>query len=198
MPAARLARWIDGFRERHGGSEAVISGGALHLLGADGATALISPLFQDSGNTVDDFLAHVAHPPRCAAVLVRRGGMAAAIVSDGALEASKVGKRYVQGRTAAGGWSQQRFARRRDKQVNELVDAAVGYVAEIVLPRLPVEYVVTGGDRPLVEQLLADPRLRALPAMPRGPHLAIPDPTRDVLASLPTLLTEVRIDVTDA
>jgi hypothetical protein len=41
--------------------------------------------------------------------------------AEGGLLAHKVGTRYVQSRTAAGGWSQQRFARRRDNQADELV-----------------------------------------------------------------------------
>jgi hypothetical protein len=118
-------------------------------------------------------------------------------VADGAVETSKVGRRHVQGRTAAGGWSQQRFARRRQKQADELADAAVGYVAEQVLPYLPVVYVVTGGDRALVEQVLGDPRLRALAGVPRGPHIDVPDPRKDVVASLPERLATARIDLLD-
>ena len=43
----------------------------------------------------------------------RRGGYAVGLASGGGFTASKVGSRHVQSRTAAGGWSQQRFARRR-------------------------------------------------------------------------------------
>ena len=199
VPAARLQRWIDGYFERHGGN-AAWEDGVLVLNGADAATARLQPLFpmdEPHGNPVHAFVHHAATPPRCAVILVRRGGFAAAVVDDGAVEASDKGRRYVQGRTAAGGWSQQRFARRREKQANELVDAAATYAVEVVLPRLPIEYVVTGGDRALAQQVLSDPRLRPLQAIPRGPHLAVPDPRRDVLASLPALLTTVRIDLVD-
>ena len=37
---------------------------------------------------------------------------------------AKVGSRLVHGRSAAGGWSQHRFARRREKQANEALSAA--------------------------------------------------------------------------
>ena len=197
VPAQRLQRWIDGFHERHGGTSRMESGD-LVLQGADGASARLRPPFATSHvESGEAFVDHVSHPPRCAVVLVRRGGFAAAIVDDGRVEASDTGRRHVQGRTAAGGWSQQRFARRRQKQADELVEAAAAYVQEVVLPRLPVGYVVTGGDRALVQQVLADPRLGELADLPRGPHLAVPDPRKDVIASLPELLTTVRIDLVD-
>ncbi len=197
VPAQRLARWIDGFHDLHGGSSRMESG-ELVLEGSDGASARLRPPFgADHVESVQAFVDHVSHPPRCAVVLVRRGGFAAALVDDGLVEMSSTGRRHVQGRTAAGGWSQQRFARRRQKQADELVEAAAAYVQEVVIPRLPVDYLVTGGDRALVQQVLADPRLKALADLPRGPHLAVPDPRKDVIASLPELLTTVRIDLVD-
>ena len=195
VPAARLQRWIDGFRERHGGNPRV-EDGVLVLQGTDGSEARLHAPFPIS-NDPAAFVPRVSTPPRCAVILVRRGGFAAAIVDGGEVEASDTGKRHVQGRTAAGGWSQQRFARRREKQANELVDAAAAYVQQVILPRLPIEYVVTGGDRALAQQVLNDPRLRPLQHVTRGPHLAVPDPRRDVVASLPELLATVRIEITD-
>ena len=195
VPAERLGRWIDGFRERHGGDPRV-EGGVLVLEGTDGSVARLHAPFPISEDPAE-FLPRVSTPPRCAVILVRRGGFAAAVVSGGRVEASDSGKRHVQGRTAAGGWSQQRFARRREKQANELVGAAAAYAQEVILPRLPVDFVVTGGDRSLVQQVMDDPRLRLLAGISRGPHLGVPDPRRDVVAALPQLLTTVRIEITD-
>ena len=197
VPAARLPRWIDGFAERHGGSTQQLADGVLHLAGADGATAAITPPYPVTAMDASDFAAAVQRIPRTGVILIRRGGFAAAIVGGNAVVASDVGKRHVQGRTAAGGWSQQRFARRRDKQVHELVEAAADYVARVIVPALPVDYVATGGDRPLVEEVLADPRLRQLTSIARGPHLDVPDPRRDVVTSLPERLTTLRIDLVD-
>ena len=197
VPASRLARWIAGFAERHGGSTEAIIDGRLRLVGADTAVATLAPPYPIDPHTTADFIDAVSRVPRTAAILIRRGGFAAAIVEDTGVVVSDVGKRHVQGRTAAGGWSQQRFARRRDKQVHELVDAAVGYVARVVIPTLPVDYIATGGDRPLVDAVLDDPRLRPLVGVPRGPHLDIPDPRRDVVESLPERLSTVSIDLID-
>ena len=130
-------------------------------------------------------------------LLIRRGGFAAAIVAGDAVLASDVGKRHVQGRTAAGGWSQQRFARRRDKQVHELIEAAAAYAARVIVPALPLDYLATGGDRALVDETLDHPLLRILATIPRGPHLDVPDPRRDVVTSLPERLSTLRIDLVD-
>ena len=197
VPAARIQRWIDGFAQRHGGSTQQLAGGALHLLGEDSATAIITPPFPMDATDAEAFVAAAQRIPRTGVILIRRGGFAAAIVEGDAVIASDVGKRHVQGRTAAGGWSQQRFARRRDKQVHELVEAAADYVARIIVPALPVDYLATGGDKPLVEEVLTDTRLRQLTTIPRGPHLDVPDPRRDVVTSLPERLSTLRIDLVD-
>ncbi len=205
VPAARLGRWIEGFEERHGATGSEVVDGGLRLTGADGATATLAPPFWVTGvpASVSEFLDSAVQLPRCAVILVRRGGFAAAIVDSSGVLASGLGRRHVQGRTAAGGWSQQRFARRRQKQADELVDAAAARAAEVFLPAptssapTSVEYVVTGGDRPLVQQVLANPILRPLQGIPVGPHLAVPDPRRDVIDGLPEQLTQVRIDLVD-
>jgi hypothetical protein len=129
-------------------------------------------------------------------VLVRRGGYACAVLDAGQVVTSKVGQRYVQGRTAAGGWSQQRFARRREKQTDELAGAAADVAARLLVDPLPGD-LATGGDRPLVDRVLADPRLRRLAALPRGPHLPVGEPRSDVVRALPDLLTRVTVTITE-
>ena len=197
IPASRLPRWIDGFAERHGGSTAALTSGVLKLTGADTAVATLHPAFPIDVRSVDDFIAAAARIPRCAFLAVRRGGFLAAIAEGNEVTTGDAGKRHVQGRTAAGGWSQQRFARRRDKQVHELLDAAISYAVRVILPGLPVEFLATGGDRALVEEALKDQRLRALSALTRGLHLPMTDPRRSTLRELPELLTAVRIDLVD-
>jgi hypothetical protein len=53
--------------------------------------------------------------------------------------------------------------------------------------------LVPGGDRALVEQVLADPRLAAVARLQRGPLLAIPDPKGDVLGKAAQRAHAVRI-----
>jgi hypothetical protein len=135
---------------------------------------------------------HAGRPRRVGVLVVRRGGYAAAVVAGGEVRASKVGRRHVQGRTAAGGWSQQRFARRRAKQTAELADASAAVAARI-LAASAVDWLVTGGDRPLVEAVLGEPALRAVAALPRGPHLAVGDPDAALVRALPVAVTKVRV-----
>ncbi len=184
---------------RHG--EPVVTGGpdAVELSAPDGASALLAvpfgPWNPPAGTPVEvaaALAAHAALPRRVGVLVVRRGGYAAAVVADGVVAASKVGRRHVQGRTAAGGWSQQRFARRRAKQTAELADASAAVAARI-LAASAAEWLVTGGDRPLVDAVLAEPPLRAVAALPRGPHLAVGDPDAALVRTLPTAVTRVRV-----
>ncbi len=219
--AARLPGWVTRFAERHGAVDAVPAGGGVRLTAQDGATAeLAAPYGPWSGplqeepaaapaipvglaapappalDVVSALAEHVLLPRRVAVLLVRRGGYAAAVVDSGRVVASKVGSRYVQGRTAAGGWSQQRFARRREQQAGALSSAAAE-VAVRVLLHTPPQWLATGGDRPLVDRVLADPRLAALRALPRTGHLAVADPGAALVATLPDLLTRVSVVVRD-
>jgi hypothetical protein len=199
VDARRLPRWVVGFGERHGAVTTSVVGGAVVLSGADEAVASLEvpfpPLTPAADDPVGALAAHALAPLGVAVLLVRRGGYAVALVSDGAVAASKVGSRYVQGRTAAGGWSQQRFARRREGQTAALVDAAAVTAARVLSPPSGA-WLVTGGDRALVDRVLADPRLKALAALPRERHLDVGDPRSDDVRALPERLRSVRITLT--
>jgi hypothetical protein len=219
VDARRLERWVAGFGERHGAVATEVADGAVVLSGADGALASLAvpypplDLSQSSaessaepGAAADPVAALAAHARadrRVAVLLVRRGGYAVALVAGadgGAVTASKVGSRYVQGRTAAGGWSQQRFARRREGQTAALLDSAAATAARVLEPWLSggsrADVVVTGGDRALADRLLADPRLRELGRLPRERHLDVGDPRAADVAALPERLRGVRITLT--
>ncbi|SDO99415.1 hypothetical protein SAMN04489867_1125 [Pedococcus dokdonensis] len=129
-------------------------------------------------------------------LLVRRGGYAVGLAHGPALTESKVGKRHVQSRTAAGGWSQQRFARRRGNQADELVRAVAEHTLRILPRGIPVALVV-GGDRALVRAVLDDPRLAHLDALPRRELYDLPDPRRDVLEEAVKRGRAVRVTIED-
>lgn len=131
-----------------------------------------------------------------ALVLVRRGGYAVGLAHGAALTAHKVGTRYVQSRTAAGGWSQQRYARRRGHQADELVHAVADHAARVVLPAVPAGLVV-GGDRALVAAVLDDPRLSHLRDLPRRELWDLPDPRLAVLQAALERARAVRVAIDD-
>jgi hypothetical protein len=114
------------------------------------------------------------------------------------LLASKVDARLVQGRTAAGGWSQQRFARRRANQTDAVVGAAADTAARVLLPAAgEVAALFTGGDRGLVDEVLADQRLRPLAALRRESALDVGDPTKAVLLSTPAQFRAVDVHIVE-
>jgi hypothetical protein len=164
----------------------------------DGATAAFLPPWQFDGDGLPALVDHVQRPRTVALMLVRRGGFAMGVAHGDALEASKVGSRHVQGKTKAGGWSQQRYARRRAAQADTAFAAAADAAVGVLLPRVPdLEGLVTGGDRAAVSSVLSDRRLRTLADLPQGPFLAVPDPRRRVLEDAVRRSRAVRIEVFD-
>jgi hypothetical protein len=189
----RLARWFDGFAERHGDVDARPLADGLQVVAADGEVAECHLLVGAAGD-LDGLVAEALRPRRLGLLLVRRGGFGVGIAAGAELVTSKVGSRYVQSRTAAGGWSQQRFARRRDNQAR----AAAGETADTVLRLLVpaaggLDAVVTGGDRRLVDDVLADPRLAPLRALRAERFLDVPDPKLTVLKTAVSAARSVRI-----
>lgn len=189
MGFARVERWIAGFTERHGETATVTSPSAVELTGADGARAWLEVPFPPLAG---DLVAHVARRRRIGVLLVRRGGYAAGVFFGSELVASKVGSSYVQGTTKAGGWSQQRYARRRANQASAAFASAADGAAP-VLGDAVLDAFVAGGDRDAVRAVLTDRRLAHLE--PTGPWLTVPDPRLRVLAATPEQFRAVRISL---
>ncbi|GAA2516512.1 acVLRF1 family peptidyl-tRNA hydrolase [Pilimelia columellifera subsp. columellifera] len=195
----RIERWIAGFVERHGPVQIGIVDGALSLGAADGAMAQLHPPAGAATPTdVPSFVAGALAPRRLGLVLARRGAVAVGVAQGPDLVVSKVNTSYVQGRTAAGGWSQQRFARRRANQARSAAGEAADIVARLLLPEAgALAAVVVGGDRATLETILADRRLASVAALRRGPLLESPEPRRAVLVEAVAAARAVRIRLTD-
>ena len=183
VPPSRVERWFDNFADRHGGFTCRVESGSLAGSAPDGAACRGRLPFgreYDAAPDVASFAAAVAAPVCWGLLLVRKGGFAVARLQAGEIIASKVGQRHVQGRTKAGGQSQQRFARRRANQARVAYEAA-GEHAFRLLAGQPLEALVCGGDRQAVHEVLADPRLAALSSLRTEPWLDVSDPRRAVL-----------------
>ena len=181
VPPERLERWLAGFAERHG---VVAADGLVHRA-ADGAVAELVPPYRP----VTDAL---APDLRVGVLLVRLGGYAAGVFEGASLTTSKVGSRQVHGRSAAGGQSQQRFARRRDNQVTVAYATAADNAVRILAGER-LDAVVTGGERTAVDAVLADRRLERLRPLVVDRLLDVPDPRHRVLEASPELFRAVRV-----
>jgi hypothetical protein len=197
VPTDRFVRWVDNFGGRHGGASLVVRDGALAGEAADGSTFVARPRFDATYAGIaeaEPFVHAVRLPALWGILLVRKGGFAIARLHGSSMVEHKVGQRHVQGRTKAGGQSQQRFARRRDNQARQAYEAAADHAARIFGDRtMPV---VTGGDHAAVDDVLADPRLRHLTSFDLW--LAVPDPRRAVLDRAVADASSVCIDVVNA
>ncbi len=185
VPPGRLPRWLEGFAERHGATTAESSAQEVVLTGSDGAQAFVEvPFAPLVGDLPGDLVEHVQRERRIGVLLVRKGGHAAGVFVGDALQSSKVGSRHVQGRTAAGGWSQQRFARRRAGQAAVASEAAADVAVRVLLDQR-LDAVVTGGERSAVAAVLADRRLAPLLPLVQPRLLDVPDPRLKVLQAVP-------------
>jgi len=199
----RLVRWVDGFAERHGLVAVQALPQSVRLQADDGALAELevpwppwsAPPSGDPGLVAGALARHAALPRTLGLLLVRRGGWSVGTCRGGTLLTHKTGSRYVQSRTAAGGWSQQRFARRRSGQA----DALVGAVADAARARLDageLDGLVVGGDRQLVSAVLADHGLSAVAQLPRSPIMEVNEPRTAVLEQAARRTLAVRVRVT--
>ncbi|MCA1713267.1 MAG: hypothetical protein LC789_17155, partial [Actinobacteria bacterium] len=179
----------------HGPYETSSGAHEVVLVAADGARAECEVPFPPlSGQLVE----HAARPRRVGVLLVRLGGYAAGVFEGDRLVASKVGSRQVHGRSAAGGQSQQRFARRREGQARVALGAAADNVVRVLVPEARrLDAVVVGGDRAAVDEVLSDRRLEPLLPLVTGRLLDVPDPRLKVLQGTPELFRAVCIHILD-
>ena len=205
VPPERIPRWFANFADRNGDlTEAQLTASGVRAVAGNGTIAecvvpFLPSWVPDGDDPVAALAAHADADRRVGVLLVRLGGFAAGIFDGAALTESKVGSRHVQGRSAAGGWSQQRFARRRANQADAALDAAAETAARILAPAAAdLDALVLGGERKAVDRVLADRALAALGTVPIEPRfLTVPDPRLDVLRATPAQFRAVTIRITD-
>lgn len=195
VPPERLQRWLDGFASRHGPVTRTSTTDHVRLVAEDGALAEVEVPFAPL--TVG-LVEHVLRDRRVGVLLVRLGGCACGVFDGPRLVASKITTRQVHGRSAAGGQSQQRFARRREGQVRVALQAFADTAVRVLLPSAStLSAVVVGGERTAVEEVLTDRRLEPLRPLVTGRLLDGPDPRQKVLEASYDQLRAVWIRVVD-
>jgi hypothetical protein len=81
-------------------------------------------------------------------ILLRLGRFSVGVFKGELLLTSKTDARYVKGRHRAGGSSQRRFERIREKQIYELFTKACSVVADRFSPyEEDLDYILLGGER---------------------------------------------------
>jgi hypothetical protein len=222
VPPERLISWIVTFTERHGGAAYVRpspyvdgAGSVVTFAAADGATAECHPPFPplrwrpgepggpgpDARAAAEAIAAHAAADRTVGVLLVRLGGYAVGVFtgSPPRLVSSKTGQRPVHGRSAAGGWSQQRFARRRENQAATALRAAADAAAGVFGPfgADGLDAVVLGGDKRSIAGLRDDARLAPYLRRVTDRFLTVPDPRPAVLRDIPPAYLAIRIRLTE-
>jgi Actinobacteria/chloroflexi VLRF1 release factor len=221
VPPDRLASWMATFTERHGAGSVSRdeAGVTVTVTAADGAAAECHPPFPPlrwapaaAGPAADDpaagngdpaaaanqIVAHAVADRTVGVLLVRLGGYAVGVFagSPPRLVRSKTGSRPVHGRSAAGGWSQHRFARRRENQAATALRAAADAAAGLFGPQR-LDALVLGGDKRSITGLRGDARLAPYLSLATDRFLTVPDPRLAVLKQIPRSFLAIRIRLTD-
>ena len=185
----RLHGWIARFADAHDGLAATAdTDGGLLLTMRDGSSALLSPPWPDDGrpgrgtDLVERLVSLASQERRMALVLVRRGGYAVGVAAGGTLLAHKAGTTS---------------ARSRGGDPGVAVAGRAAQEAARILSGQSFEYLATGGDKPLVEAVLAAPALRAVAKRPRLAALPVADPTSAVLHKAAADFCAIRVRISD-
>lgn len=216
---ARVSGWFDRFADRHQGIlRTELTDHAVTVVARDGSTVVAHvpfaplcevddvrldwsagdpPLCRD-GLSINGLVTHLSRSRRIGLLLVRLGGHSVGVAETGRVIVSATDRKPVHGRHKAGGWSQQRFARRREGQARAALRAAADDTARVLVPRLPeLVAVVLGGDKRSLDVLRADHRLAGVFAMAEPRVLDVPEPRRSVLDDAAERAGALRVRVTD-
>jgi Actinobacteria/chloroflexi VLRF1 release factor len=205
VPPERLVSWTSTFTQRHGEGSVTRdeAGVTVTFTAADGAAAECHPPFPPLRWTGEDdpaetMVAHAIADRTVGVLLVRLGGYAVGVFagSPPRLVSSKTGSRLVHGRSAAGGWSQHRFARRRENQAATALRAA-GDAAAAIFGACRMDVLVLGGDKRSIAGLRSDTRLASYLGLATDRFLTVPDPRLAVLKETPRSYLAIRIRLTE-
>ncbi|KAA9154812.1 hypothetical protein FPZ12_031110 [Amycolatopsis acidicola] len=198
----RLSGWFDRFAERNGGIEdTAASATEVVVTARNGTTATAEvpfPPLEGSGPPTIRLVVQAKRPRRIGLVLARLGAHSIGIAEGGKVLVSRTDRHHVHGRSAAGGWSQQRFARRREGQARAAVQDAADDIFEVLVPRAgELAAVVLGGDRKVLDQLRADHRLEPVFSLASHRVLDVPEPRRSVLGEAAERARDVPVVIRD-
>lgn len=178
------------------------TGAALFWGGVGGmAVAPPFPLLADEAfdrMEAGPLLAVLASRPTVGVVLLRLGRYAVAVLEGEEVVVSKTGSRYVKARHRAGGSSQRRYERSRERLVHELYEAACSVVEGVFVSagltlrrgressmKSGPDYVLLGGEKhTLAEFVKRCPLLQGFGERLLARRLAVDRPGNDALEGI--------------
>lgn len=121
-----------------------------------------------------------------AVILIRLGRYAVAVLRGDDLISTKTATRHVKNRHRAGGQSQKRFERSRERLIRELYDKTCQVARDVITPHIQeVEYVLLGGERHTVNSFTKRCRfLQELSNKTLTRRLAVGQPNQKSLKSI--------------
>ena len=129
----------------------------------------------------------LASQPTVGAVMLRLGRYAVCVFEGERILASKTDSRYMKNRHRAGGQSQRRFERSRERLVRELYDKACEVVQTTFAPHLDgMDFIALGGERNTLNGFVKRCRLmRELAPKTLSRRLPVQRPDRRATARAP-------------
>lgn len=127
--------------------------GAALLIGNQTVTVVIPPVPLSASpdvtiSDVDELQRLLSIDRTIAVILLRLGRYAVSILEGENVVESKTGTRYVKNRHRAGGASQRRFERSRDRLVRELFDKTCRTAKELMSSRSDhLDHIILGGEK---------------------------------------------------
>ncbi|MGH3448368.1 MAG: acVLRF1 family peptidyl-tRNA hydrolase [Nocardioidaceae bacterium] len=199
VPYERVRGWVERYDAAHPQTRWTAGPDEVSAVSPDGTHVQVAVPFAPLAEaSIDGLLGHLVSDWQVGVILARRGGFAVARLTGAEMVDWKVGRRHVQGRSKAGGWSQQRFARRRANQAREAFDAAAGHAVRILGPyATALDLVATGGDRGAVREVLAHRDLAAVTDRPQRWLGGVANPNRAVLDQAVRAVRSVQVTITD-
>jgi hypothetical protein len=199
ISAHRVVGWVNRFAGRNTGvSELVAHADRLEIVGGDGTTATLevpfAPMSIGSREPIEALVNHLASIGLLGLILVRGGAHSIGTAKDGVVLSSSTDRAYLQGRTAAGGWSQQRYARRRGNQLTASLADSAATVERVLLPMADrLGGLVLAGDASALRKVMSEPTLQPLVRLPSRMFGDVPEPRRSVLDAVAERSLVVRI-----
>ena len=201
MERQRLTGWVNRFAGRNDGiADLVASTTTVTMRGGNDTVAELAvpfpPMSIGNREPVEALLNHLDGIGLLGLILVRGGAHSVGLARDGQVVESSTHRSYLQGRTAAGGWSQQRYARRRDNQLTSSLQHAAGLVLRVIAPAANrLSGLVLAGDSAALAGVFEDARLAPLASLPSRTFGDIAEPRRDILDAVAVRALNVAIVV---